>query len=393
MIEPFAATGWRPAVRVGADVLVQWGRIQQALELAHPGGRDGEPRALWPDYAEVLVKAGRIDEAIDVLGPYLRDHWVLRDLVRMTEGQGRDERVLEVLAPIAAGFRTGRDGGWGLWKALTLQALVLERSGQADEAIRCLGATVAAGRYGPQNTVEFYAELLARHGRVEELRELATGPQQSSAVPAYVKALEDLGRAWHAEAFLRGLIATLEYPTRYEYQLLELLARQGRLDEAVAAVAHTFDDLNDSNLLQSAMLVLAEHGHHARALALTEGRSAEFIEESEHWLPSNRWWLMGETGQCREAIAEVEAMTDIEPPSPRDVDDRNATIGRLLAKDGREEEAIAYLRRCSGFWASTELALVLVGQGRCAEAIAAVPGVAAQREEDRRVRDYWDAWR
>ncbi|WP_159025359.1 hypothetical protein [Streptomyces pluripotens] len=56
----------------------------------------------------------------------------------------------------------------------------MERSGRVDEAIRLLGADVAARRYGPQNNVESYAELLARHGRIEELRELADSQSRLS---------------------------------------------------------------------------------------------------------------------------------------------------------------------------------------------------------------------
>ncbi|MFD0526097.1 hypothetical protein ACFQ1I_00695 [Kitasatospora arboriphila] len=208
---------------------------------------------MWQDYAEVLVEAGRVDEAIDMLVPYLREDWaLLRSLVRMTEGQGRDERVLKLLTPIAEEFRAspGRCGVRDLWIALPLQALVLERSGRVDEAIHQLGADVAARRYGPQNTVDYYTQMLARNGKIEELHELATGPQQRDASRPYVEALENLDRADEAEAFLRERIRATEYPTGYESQLLVLLAGQGRFDEAVAAVAHTFDDLYDSNLLQ-----------------------------------------------------------------------------------------------------------------------------------------------
>ncbi|MDX2644110.1 hypothetical protein PV341_11060 [Streptomyces sp. PA03-1a] len=381
VIEPFAATGWQPAVRVGADVLMGWGRIEQALELADPEQWDEETPDTWPDYAEVLVKAGQVDEAIDVLVPHLCDGWVLRSLVRMTEGQGRDDQVLELLAPMAEEFRRGQEqcrcGGHGLWEVLPAQALVLERSGRADEAIGLLGADVAARRYGPQNTVEFYTELLVRHGRIEELHELATGTQMSVAARPYVTALEDLGRAGDAEAYLRRLIATAEHATRYRNELLELLVRQGRFEEAIEAVASTFDDPYE-NLLQPTMLLLAEHGHPGRAVELTEGRSAEFLEESGYWLPSNRWWLMGEVGRCREAIAEIEALP------PDEVDDRDVTIALLLAKDGCAEEAIAHLREHPGRWSATELARLLVQQGRCAEAIAAIPDVTTQREEQRR---------
>ncbi|MFJ3339512.1 hypothetical protein [Streptomyces sp. NPDC086766] len=379
VVEPFAATGWQPAVRAGADVLLRWGRVDQALELAHPKGPQENAVDAWRDYAEALVRAGRVDDAIGVLGPHLRGGRALGALVEMTEGQGCDDRVLELLAPIAEGFRRDPKQYDDLWGVLSAQARVLERSGRADQAIRLLGADVAARRYGPQNNVEFYAELLARHGRVEELRDLAD-TQRYAAVRPYVSALENLGRAGEAEAYLRDLIAA-KHPGWYESALMGLLIRQGRVDEAIEAVEHTFDDLYDGNLLQATLIVLADRGLHDRALGLTEGRSPEFLAENdEFWLRSNRWWLMGESGRAREAIAEIRAL-----PADR-VEDRELTIAWLLAQDGRVEEAIALLRPLPGERAATDLAELLIRQGRLTEAIAVIPDVAAQREEKRRLR-------
>ncbi|MFJ7967244.1 hypothetical protein [Streptomyces sp. NPDC096324] len=385
VMEPFAASGWQPAVRAGADVLLRWNRVEQALELADPGRRGQEGGDAWRDYAAALVRAGRVDDAIGVLVPYLRDRRVLLGLVEMTDGQGRDERVLEVLTPIAEEFRRDPEqrGVRDLWDVLAGQARVLERSGRVDEAIRLLGADVAARRYGPENNVEFYTELLARNGRIEELRDLATGTETSTAAAPYVKALEDLGRAGEAEAYLRDLIAA-KYPGWYDSVLMGLLMRQGRFDEAIAAVEHTFDDLYDGNLLQSTLIVLADQGLHDKAIALTEGRSPEFLAENEaYWLRSNRWWLMGEAGRAREAIEEIEALPTGE------VDDRELTIAWLLAQDGCVEQAIARLRRLSGKQAATDLAELLIGQTRFAEAVAVIPDVAAQREEERRLRTDW----
>ncbi|MFD8756026.1 hypothetical protein ACFV0O_34380 [Kitasatospora sp. NPDC059577] len=190
-----------------------------------------------------------------------------------------------------------------------------------EEAIRTLGADVAAKTCSSQDTVDAYVRLLARHGRLGESGELVAGTERYTALRPYVAALENAGRAGEAEAYLRGLIATIEYPGNYENALLELLVRQGRFDDAVEAVAHTFDDLYDGNLLQAAMLLLAAAGHHGKALELAEGRSPEFLAENERfWLRSNRWWLMGESGRCRDAIAEIEALPADE------VDDRSPTF-------------------------------------------------------------------
>ncbi|MFB6963520.1 hypothetical protein ACFCYB_43025 [Streptomyces sp. NPDC056309] len=162
-------------------------------------------------------------------------------------------------------------------------------------------------------------------------------------------------------------------------RLMGLLIRQGRFDEAIESVEHTFDDLYEENLLQATMILLADQGQHDKALELTEGRSPDFLAENEaFWLRSNRWWLMGESGRAQEAIAEIEAL----PAS--EVDDRELTIAWLLAQDGRLEEAIARLRPLPGKRAATDLAELLIWHGRFTEAIAVIPDVAAQREEKRR---------
>ncbi|MGX1546111.1 tetratricopeptide repeat protein [Streptomyces adustus] len=306
----------------------------------------------------------------------------------MTGGQGCDDRVLEVLTPLAEGFRHFQGQGDArdlreappvpsghLWEALSAQARVLERSGRVDEAIRLLGADVAARRYGPENTVVFYVELLARHGRVEDLRDLATGSHRYAAASPYVKVLENLGRAGEAEAYLRDCMAG-EHPGWSESILMALLIRQGRFDDAIEAVEHTFDEDYDGNLLQAAIILLAEQGQHDKAIEITEGRSPEYLADNEaYWLRSNRWWLMGEAGRAREAIAQVEALPADE------VDDRELTIAWLLAQDGRVEEAIALLRQLPGTRAATDVAELLISQDRFAEAVAVIPDVAAQREE------------
>ncbi|SEL33124.1 tetratricopeptide repeat protein [Streptacidiphilus jiangxiensis] len=381
VVEPFAATRWQPAVRVGADVLVRWGRVDRALELARPEGPQENAVGASRDYAVVLARAGRVQEAIGALGPHLRSGRVLAALVEMTQGQGCDERVLELLAPIAEEFRRDpeQSGVRDLWDVLPAQARVLERSGRVDEAIRLLGADVAERRYGPQNNVQFYAELLARHERIEELRELADTQRYGAVVP-YVRALESAEQADKAETYLRDLIAAGN-PGWHENTLMELLIRQGRFDDAIKAVEHTFDDLYDGNLLQGALILLADHGQHSKAIGLTEGRSPEFLAENEaYWLRSNRWWLMGESGRAREAIAEIEALPAGE------VDDRELTIAWLLAQEARVEEAIALLRSLPGTRAATALAELLIRQNRFTEAIAAIPDVNAQREEARHLR-------
>ncbi|MFE1896953.1 hypothetical protein [Streptomyces yangpuensis] len=377
VMKPFAETGWLPAVSAGADVLIQWGRIEDALALVRPEGPSWQTAQRCRAYAEILVRAGRADEAFTVLEPHLADGRVLPALVEMTEGQAEDERVLELIVPLAEEARRvqAEGGSSSLWEALDLQAEVLERSGRAEEAMRILGADVAARRYGPQNTVSTYTKILARHGRIEELLQAAHGGHAREALRPLVEALKDAGRTQDAEAVLRAFIADTDHPGNYQALLMDLLAGQERIDEAIEVVQPTFAD-PWNGLLYPAVLMLADMGLHERALRLLDECTPEFLDET-HWVPSNRWWLMGETGRCREAIAEIEATPDL------DAEERDSTIASLLAQDGRPDQAIELLRS-HAVTAATDLAILLIRQNRAAEAIAVIPSVAAQREDAQR---------
>ncbi|MFH9298401.1 tetratricopeptide repeat protein [Streptomyces sp. NPDC017520] len=375
VMKPFAETGWLPAVSAGADILLAWGRVEEALTLTCPVGEESWAGACEV-YAETLVKCGRVDEAITFLEPHLRDRWTMRCLVTLTEGQGRDARVLELLAPLADEARHHQTRGCShpLWEALDLQAEVLERSGQVEEAIRVLGDDVAARRYGPQNTVESYAQLLARHGRVRELQQAATGRHAREAFRPLMKAFTAAGRAQDAEEILRRHIATAEYPSNQQWFLMEFLIEQGRFEEAIAVGRPDFEDPWESPL-QGIVLLLAENGLHDRALQLLDECSPAFVAERGDWIPSNRWWLMGELGRCREAITEIEAIPELA------AEERARTIAGLLAKDGRLDEAISLLAEHPGHSATTDRAHLLARQNRPLEALAAIPSITAQREE------------
>lgn len=88
------------------------GRVKEALALARPDEPVAEGRQ-WRDYALMLARAGRLDEAIEVLTPHLEDWCLQSNLVEVTEGQDRDERVLELVTPLAEGTRQARtEGEW-----------------------------------------------------------------------------------------------------------------------------------------------------------------------------------------------------------------------------------------------------------------------------------------
>ncbi|MFD8479403.1 tetratricopeptide repeat protein [Kitasatospora sp. NPDC059673] len=383
-VEPFAATGWKPAVVLLADVLFQWGRTEEALALVRPAA-DVQDGREWREFALMLARAGRVDDAIEVLVPHLRDWWLVETLVDLTEGQGRDEQVLELLDPLAeAAGQCGanRDHRHEPWNAQELRARVLERTGRADEAIRTLGADVAAGRYLSQNTLTCYAELLARHGRIEELRILGTGAKASAVLGHYAKALEDAGRAQEAEVVLREFLEITGHDT-HRISLIGLLSRQGRIDEAVEVGRPTFEYDGGWNQLDLITQLLVEDGRPERALELLDERSASYVQEHLWWLRPTRLRLLAEAGRLDQAVAEAKALT------VEECGERDCETARLLARNGCVEEAVELLRSSAETFAPQRLAELLIEQGRAEEAIAALPpvSVARRRAEERRRAD------
>ncbi|WP_279329078.1 hypothetical protein [Streptomyces sp. OS603R] len=378
VLEPFIEAGWNRARWESAEALLEAGRVQQALDAVRPDEEGLASQWVCHDFAELLAKAGRLNEAITVLTPHLDREWILSTLVELTEGQGRDEQVLELIAPHAERARSARgEERWGLHpsNAQELQAQVLERAGRVDEAVRMLGADIAAGHFVVQNTLIAYAELLRRHGRVEELRVLGTGERADETLAYYARALEDDGQAGKAEAVLRRFIATAEYPDRFRWPLIELLARQGRFEEAVEVGQPTFDH-HDACLFDGVIHLLHEAGRLDDALELLDERSAEFVEEHSSWFSSNRIWLLGEAGRHEEALAYAGTL-------PPDMYGLTVSKAWILDEMGCVEEALALLRADTEVRPS-EVAELLIRHGRAAEAIAGMPSLAEQHAAGRR---------
>lgn len=236
VMEPFVETGWRPALYAKAEILLRAGRrSQEVLDLVRPEDSGRASTTESRHLAEVLGKAGRVDEAIELLVPHLDKSWLLSVLVDITDGQGRDERVLELIAPLADRARQAcgdEHRNYAFSDAQELQARVLERAGRADEAIRILGQDIARHRFLAQNTLIAYAELLARHGRLDELRALVGCQDTHSVLDVYAGALRRHGRVEEAEAVMRDAIAADDW-VGYRAWLSSMLLAEGRLDDAI----------------------------------------------------------------------------------------------------------------------------------------------------------------
>ncbi|WP_330237527.1 tetratricopeptide repeat protein [Streptomyces sp. NBC_00525] len=376
VLEPYVQTGWEPARWAAADTLLSAGRVEQALDWARPDEAGPVSEHTCHNFAELLVKAGRVDEAIRVLMPHLDRGWILTALVELTERQDRDEWVLELLAPrveIARSACGEKRWNFDASNAQELQAQVLERVGRVDDAVRALGSDIAAGRYLAQNTLEAYAALLRRNDRMEELRDLSTGEHAHVVLPYYAKALEEHGRAGEAETILRRHIETDE-GICFRWPLIDLLRRQGRVEDAVEVGRPTFD-YHDACLLENVIHLLAEAGRYDIALGLLDERDAAYVEEHSHWFHSNRMWLLGEAGCYEEALAYARTL-------PTGFYGMASSTAWILEETGRVEEALDLLRvdPDTDAW---ESAALLVRHGRADEAMDGMPSLAELRAASR----------
>ncbi|MGA5868412.1 hypothetical protein [Streptomyces cinereoruber] len=372
VVEPFAALGWRPALWAKANVLLRAGRTGEALDLVRPDEEGRASEYMCRDFAELLARAGHVDEAIDLLVPHLGGWWIRSVLVEITEGQGRDERVLELIAPHAEAAR--RALGKSRWASndegvLVLQARMLERMNRADEAIRVLGTDIAVKRYGTQNTLTAYAELLSRHGRLDALRELATAEHAHTVLDIFAGALRDRGRADEAETVMREAIAADDW-VGYRAWLSVTLLQDGRLDDAIAVAEPGFSWYDCSNLLAPLVYPLFERPEELLYLLdhpLTVPHHGH--EEFRYWW---RAFALAGLGRAEEAIAVVEA-------HPDPFNDPRLVRAELLSTAGHLAQAEAELRDLGTVKAREDLFEVLVEQGRAAEAVTAHPTVTEQR--------------
>ncbi|MFI6875764.1 hypothetical protein ACIBL6_20240 [Streptomyces sp. NPDC050400] len=372
LMEPFVAAGWRPALLVKAEVLLRAGRTDGALDLVRPDEEGRTSQYVCRDFAELLVKAGRVDEAIDLLVPHLEGWWIQSVLVDITEGQGRDERVLKLIASCADAARQALEtnrGGLIDEEALVLQARMLERMDRVDEASRVLGADIAAKRYGTQNTLTAYAELLSRHGQLDDLRKLASGEHAHTVLDVFADALRDRGRPAEAETVMRDAIAADDW-VGYRAWLSSRLLQDGRLEDAITVAEPGFSWYDCSNLLAPLVYLLFDRPE--ELLHLLDHPLTVPHHDHEEFQHSWRAFALASLGRTEEAIAVVEAH-----PDPW-TDPRLVRAG-LLNAAGHLDQAAAELRAAGTAEAREDLFEVLVKRGRAAEAVIAHPTVAEQR--------------
>lgn len=363
-LRPFVDTGWWQAVRVVVDFHDSRGETDAAIALARGALDKGSPSRI-ERLAALLAKRGRVDEAMALLRPHAGEHVVLSALVELTEGHGYDGELTAMVREQMEADSPARS--WNparSWYAAPLLATLLERQGQVDEAREAL-TRCAFGEHGVfVNAVEQLADMLARHGRERQLRDLVAGAGGEHAVFRLAVWLESLDRVDEAVEAMRPFAA--DGSPNVAAALAELLTRHGRADEAIEVLRPVPRLMGgDPEWLVGILCrLLVERGRADEALAAIDDLAAHY---GHMWIELlfERLEVLARSGRVEQAIAELHA----HPEGATWYG--NSKLADLLVLAGRPDEAIRMLESADdSAWTTANLAVLLIDRGRVEQALA-----------------------
>ncbi len=382
---PYLATGWRTASETVAGLLEEWGRAEEAIALARPGAEAGDRVAL-KFYARLLARHGRGDEAFVMLRPYVEDFFLAAALVDVAGITDRDEEAAALLAArIEAGRDDGPSCRRRVepFNAVGLLAEIRERQGRVDEAIALLRTREETS----VNNRDQLADLLARHDRIAELRAYAVADPHWHAAQRLAELLEERGDVEGAIAVYRWPRGPEFCRCHGTVLLAELLARHGRVEEATEAMRALADSPGGTEdwIVHTLCTLYADQGRSEDGLAYLDtlkarrggegwdffgmrlslmaacGLSEEAVEQACAHPESDTWWavrsiagLLAGAGRTEEAVALLERHPDAD----------SGLLARHLIELGRVKDAVAVLQRGpeppedETFWAGTAGTLV-----------------------------------
>ncbi|WP_431968737.1 tetratricopeptide repeat protein [Actinacidiphila sp. bgisy160] len=362
VLAPYRATGWWTAVVAVAELLEGWGRVEEAIEITRVRMEAGHPMAL-EFYTRLLARHGRAEEAFTLLRPHLSELSLAVAMVDVAGAAGLDEEAAALLAAL-----TGHECSDFPWCCRGLDrdtlngliATIRERQGRTDEAIALLrtGSTTLLSHR------EQLTALLARQGRLGELRAAAASENSGHAVQQLARVLEERGDVEGAISAYRQADGSVTRDPDSAFEFARLLARHGRGNEAidvmrVQADAHSGDDW----ILHALCDLCLDQERPEDGLAYLDALAAARGGEEEWDLYWMRLPLLAARDGVDEAIAQArshpEGATSYAAPH----------IAELLAGVGRTEEAVAVLEQHSP-GNRHDLAGCLIDLGRVEDALA-----------------------
>ncbi|MFJ5548612.1 tetratricopeptide repeat protein [Streptomyces sp. NPDC093225] len=313
----------------------------------------------------LLARHNRGTEAFELLRPGVADWFLAAALVDVAETAGRDEDAASLLATwIPNDHRC--DTPWccpsGLDPdtAVGLLAQIRERQGRTDDAIALLRTRHVTSVNGRDQL----ADLLARRGRIEELRSYAASEDHGHAAQRLAEVLEERGDVEGAIAVYQQEDASSTRSHHDTVLLAGLLSRQGRGDEAIAVIRALVDSPGGGEdwIVDTLCTLYAEHGRAQEGLAHLDALKASRDGEEEWDFFMMRLSLLAGCGLIDEAIEQARAHHEGETWYAA------WSLSDLLAKAGCTEEAVAVLQPhpTSNSWVLTQR---LIDLGRIEDAI------------------------
>ncbi|MEW2130471.1 hypothetical protein [Streptomyces sp. NPDC005435] len=365
VLAPYVATNWWPAARARAELLEGWGRAAEAIALSRPYAEAGDRLAL-DFFARLLARHGRGGEAFALLRDGIEDWFLAQCLVDVAEAAGMDEEAAALLeARIAAAVPACDDPGCDRLRrepsnAVGLLATVRERQGRTEEAIALLRTREVTS----VNDRDQLADLLARHGRITELRAYAASEHHGHAVRCLAEVLEERGDVEGAIAAYRAYAATPDGMWHAAVPLSELLVRHGRAGEAIEVLRALAERPGGAEdwVVHTLCTLYTEHGLAQDGLAFLDALRARHGGAEDWEFFRLRLPLMADRGRLDEAVEQTRAHPE------GDTWYAAWALSELLAGAGRTEEAVAVLEQHPAFNGSLR-AGHLIGLGRVAEAV------------------------
>ncbi|MGN9913577.1 tetratricopeptide repeat protein [Phytohabitans sp. LJ34] len=348
------------AARQLAALLIAQGRAVEAvdvIEAVHTRKYCFSPQVvIW--LAELLTEEGRTDEAIDFLRGQTKE---LKRLLRKRDNIGTgnfhvmayqmDELLDHLLAEHGREDELRARYESGIRTAAPELGRLLARAGQLDDAISVLLDGVKTGAWTAEQRL---AEILAEHGRIEQLRDRANAGDEHAA-DQLVHLLIARGHTDEATEVLRHHANA--YHGRAK-QLVRLLVAQGRTNEAIEVLE---DRIADGDWYDAERLVelLVNQGHIDETIDVLRPHA----DAGERHMPSLLAQVLAAQDRLDEAIEILRTHADAGNW------DAKTRLAELLAAHGRTD-ALHTLADAGEEYAAARLSQLLAGQGRIDEAVA-----------------------
>ncbi|MFJ9448309.1 hypothetical protein ACIRRH_41835 [Kitasatospora sp. NPDC101235] len=374
VLAPYVATGWWPAVRARAELLEGWGRGEEAIVSSRPYAQAGD-RLVLEVFARLLARHGRAEEAFALLRPGIESGFLAAALVDVAGTAGLDEQAVALLEDrIAAAVPACDDPDCGRLRiepsnAVNLLAAIRERQGRTEEAIALLRTAGASS----VNSRDLLADLLARHGRIGELRAYAAGEQHGFAVVRLAEVLEERGDVDGAAAVFRHPDNPPHWRSNHAVARARLLARHGRGDEAIEEL-RAFTEVpgyGEDWVVEALCTLYAEQGRAQDGLAYLDAMKERYGGQEGWETFAPRLSLMAACGR----IDEVAELARAHPEGGASY--AICFISDLLAAAGRTEEALAVLGPYPAYRQAR--AEYLIELGRVGEAVAVLQSGSSQQ--------------